>query len=153
MQIPWTQSPSRHIIIYWPLSRAFPYLIKLIHHNKQMTLAKEFVASQKEKLLSEKNLLEAELNKISTKDNNLEGNFDANFPDYGRSPEDNATEEEEYTSRVGIENSLELKLLNVNLALKNIEENKYGVCNKCGAELEQDRLAVMPSATRCVTCK
>ncbi|MDO8512821.1 MAG: TraR/DksA C4-type zinc finger protein [bacterium] len=118
-----------------------------------MTLAKEFIAGQKEKLLAEKILLESELNKISTKDNNLEGNFDANFPDYGRSPEDNATEGEEYSSRVGIENSLELKLQDVNLALNNIIENKYGVCNKCGAELEQERLAVMPSAMRCVTCK
>jgi len=118
-----------------------------------MTLAKEFVASQKEKLLAEKNLLESELNKISTKDKNLEGDFDANFPDYGRSPEDNATEEEVYSSRVGIENSLEVKLQDVNLALKNITENKYGICDKCGAELEQGRLEAMPSATRCVTCK
>lgn len=118
-----------------------------------MTLAKEFVASQKEKLLSEKNILEAELNKISTKDKNLAGDFDASFPDYGRSPEDNATEEEEYTSRVGVENSLELKLQDVNLALQSIAENKYGLCNKCGRELDKERLAVMPSATRCVTCK
>lgn len=118
-----------------------------------MALAKEFVAGQKEKLMAEKSLLETELNKISTKDKNLAGDFDANFPDYGRSTEDNATEEEEYTSRVGIENSLEVKLQNVNSALKNIEENKYGVCDKCGAELGQERLTVMPSATRCVACK
>jgi RNA polymerase-binding protein DksA len=118
-----------------------------------MTLAKEFIANQKEKLLSENKLLEAELNNISTKDTKPEGDFDANFPDYGRSPEDNATEEEEYSSRVGVENSLEVKLRDVNEALKNIEENKYGVCGKCGKELEQDRLEAMPSATRCVECK
>lgn len=118
-----------------------------------MTLAKEFIQNQKEKLLSEKSLLEKELNNISTKDSKLEGDFDANFPDYGRSPEDNATEEEEYGSRVGVENSLEIKLRNVDLALKNIDENKYGVCGKCGAEMDVERLTAMPSATYCVTCK
>lgn len=118
-----------------------------------MTLSQEFIAKQKKVLQTEKQLLENELGNISTKDSKLEGDFDANFPDYGRSPEDNATEEEEYTSRVGVENSLEVKLQNVNQALKNIEENKYGVCNKCGAELGEERLTVMPSAMRCVACK
>lgn len=118
-----------------------------------MTLSQEFIAKQKQALLNEKQLLEGELGNISTKDSKLEGDFDASFPDYGRSPEDNATEEEEYTSRVGVENSLEVKLQNVNSALKNIEDNKYGNCNKCGAPLDQNRLAVMPSATHCVACK
>jgi len=115
-----------------------------------MTLSNEFLAKQKENLQTEKNKLTEQLNLISVKDKNLAGDFDATFPDYGRNSEDNATEEEEYVSRVGVENSLEIKLRDVTRALELIEEKKYGLCQECGEEIPQDRLLAMPSALRCL---
>jgi len=115
-----------------------------------MTLSNEFIAKQKENLLAEKNKLTEQLNVISVKDKKPEGDFDATFPDYGRTEEDNASEEEEYVSRVGIENSLEIKLRDVTRALELIEEKKYGLCQECGEEIPQDRLLAMPSALRCL---
>lgn len=115
-----------------------------------MTLSNEFLAQQKENLLAEKNKLTEQLNLISVKDQKLAGDFDATFPNYGRTPEDNASEEEEYVSRIGIENSLEIKLRDITHALELIEEKKYGVCQKCGEEISQERLTAMPSALRCL---
>lgn len=115
-----------------------------------MTLSNEFIAKQKETLLAEKNNLTEQLNLISVKDQKLAGDFDATFPDYGRTLEDNASEEEEYVSRVGVENSLEIKLRDVTRALELIEEKKYGLCQECGEEISQERLLAMPSALRCL---
>lgn len=115
-----------------------------------MTLSNEFIAKQKENLLEEKNKLAEQLSLISVKDQKLAGDFDATFPDYGRNMEDNASEEEEYVSRVGIENSLEIKLRDITRALELVEEKKYGLCQECGEEIPQDRLLAMPSALRCL---
>jgi len=115
-----------------------------------MTLSSEFIAKQKENLLVEKKELTEQLNLIAVKDPKLAGDFDATFPDYGRNLEDNASEEEEYVSRVGVENSLEIKLRDVSRALELIEEKKYGLCQECGEEISQDRLLAMPSALKCL---
>lgn len=117
-----------------------------------MTLAKEFIKKQNDSLLSEKEKIESELSSIATKDKKLDGDFDVNFPDYGRTPDDNAMEEENYAARVGIEGSLELKLRDVNSALEKIKNGKYGICEKCEKEIEESRLDAIPSATLCMSC-
>ena len=38
-------------------------------------------------------------------------------------------------------------------ALDDIEDGKYGTCRDCGAEIAPARLRVMPFATRCVQCQ
>lgn len=37
-------------------------------------------------------------------------------------------------------------------ALSNINSGKYGKCEKCGNPIEQKRLEVMPTATKCISC-
>lgn len=37
-------------------------------------------------------------------------------------------------------------------ALTNIKIGKYGICESCGKMIDTDRLAVMPTATLCVSC-
>lgn len=32
-------------------------------------------------------------------------------------------------------------------------EGVYGVCEDCGEQIGEDRLAILPSATRCVRCQ
>jgi len=48
---------------------------------------------------------------------------------------------------------LELKLKNVDLALEKIKKGKYGICEKCGKEIEEKRLEVYPEARLCQKCK
>jgi len=49
--------------------------------------------------------------------------------------------------------ALELKLTAVEHALKSIKAGQYGVCERCGAEIPQERLDVKPEATLCVKCQ
>lgn len=37
-------------------------------------------------------------------------------------------------------------------ALQRISNNRYEFCEKCGQEIEQRRLEIIPTATTCVTC-
>jgi DnaK suppressor protein len=44
------------------------------------------------------------------------------------------------------------KLVNLQLALSNIESNTFGKCTRCGNEIPLGRLFIMPESTRCVKC-
>lgn len=37
-------------------------------------------------------------------------------------------------------------------ALARLNTGKYGKCEKCGKQIEEKRLEVMPDATRCISC-
>lgn len=39
------------------------------------------------------------------------------------------------------------------LALKKIEEGKFGLCEKCGQEIDKARIEIMPTAKLCMNCK
>jgi len=45
------------------------------------------------------------------------------------------------------------KLLQVEDALKRIEEGSYGICEICGDEIDKDRLMVMPFTKLCISCQ
>ena len=45
------------------------------------------------------------------------------------------------------------KLVQIDEALKNIEDGSYGICESCGDEIDQDRLKAMPFAKLCLSCK
>jgi len=48
----------------------------------------------------------------------------------------------------------EQKLLKkIDKALRKIEEGTYGICEACGAEIEEKRLIARPEATLCIDCK
>jgi len=44
-------------------------------------------------------------------------------------------------------------LRNINLALEKIKKGNYGICEKCGGEIEIERLEVIPEAQFCKKCK
>lgn len=58
---------------------------------------------------------------------------------------------EEYESNNSVLEQLEVRLTEVNNALKKIDEGKYGICDVCGIEIEHDRLTANPSAATCKT--
>ena len=112
------------------------------------------IKKHKEKLEAEKNLLEEELASI--------GKFDQKTDDWEAVPEeqmnpepdenDLADRSENYLERTGILNTLEVRLNDIKNALKEIEENKYGYCDKCEKEIEEDRLDANPAAHTCKSC-
>ncbi|MFW5884885.1 MAG: TraR/DksA family transcriptional regulator [Patescibacteria group bacterium] len=115
----------------------------MIDQKTQQVLQKE--------LLKEKKKLEGDLNRIANREE--DGNYEAKYEDYGRDKEDNAEEVEDYATRVGITESLEKDLKNVEEALRKIEEGTYGICENCNEEIPLERLKVYPAAKNCITCK
>lgn len=44
-------------------------------------------------------------------------------------------------------------MLDIDEALRKIQEGTYGTCEDCGEEISEKRLSVMPTATLCISCK
>ncbi len=103
-------------------------------------MEKEFVESQKQKLLQEKARLEKEV----TEENK--------YPEMGTSIEDTAQETGELNDTNAIKVNLGKELKAVKSALKRIEDGTYGVCQQCGGEIDKGRLLAYPAANRCVKC-
>lgn len=105
----------------------------------------------KEKLIEEKNRIETDLKKIANQDQ--EGDYKAEFEDFGREREDNVSEVENYTVNLDVTESLEKELDKINLALTKIENSTYGQCENCQKEIPLKRLEVYPAAQKCMDCK
>jgi len=113
----------------------------------------ELLINLKEKLEKEKSLLEEELKNFATEDKNLKHNWDTRYPNRENgSLEEEADEAQEYDNLLSLEHSLELRLKDVILALEKITKNTYGTCEKCGKEIEEQRLLVCPEAKLCIGC-
>lgn len=48
---------------------------------------------------------------------------------------------------------LERKLESIEYALRQAQEGKYGICERCGEPIDPARLEAVPEATLCVRCK
>ena len=118
----------------------------------------ELLQQLKDQLKEEREEIVEELKSFAKEDDDIEGNWDSIYPDYnqgdagGEVKENEAMEVEEYSSRLPIEHSLELKLKAINLALKKMEEGNYGTCEKCNDPIDEERLKAYPSARTCVDC-
>ena len=43
-------------------------------------------------------------------------------------------------------------ILQIKLALSQLDAGKYGTCSSCGSSIAKERLEVLPYATKCVKC-
>ena len=119
---------------------------------------KKLLKELKEKLEKEKSQIEEELKKFAKKDEKLKGDWDTRYPKWdgeagSSSLETMADELEEYESLLPVEHVLELKLRDIDSALEKIKKEKYGICEKCGKEIEAERLKTIPEARLCLKCK
>lgn len=105
----------------------------------------------KQKLLSEKKRLEEDLLKF-TKKSATPGEYDTKWEDYGDDEDENAAEVAAYTDSLGLEHTFESELSDIDLALQRIEKGTFGLCTKCGKEIDLKRLLVRPQSALCTTC-
>lgn len=105
------------------------------------------------KLETKKKVIISQLETIGHRSQGAETNFDADFPDYGDSAEDNAVEVADYTKNLSLERDLEKDLGGVEKALKRIKDGSYGKCTYCGKDIEIERLMIRPKSNSCVGCK
>jgi DnaK suppressor protein len=59
----------------------------------------------------------------------------------------------EREKNVALLSQLEAKLEGIEAALRSIEKGKYGICERCGKEINPERLEVRPDATLCIHCQ
>ena len=72
---------------------------------------------------------------------------------FGDHQADDATEVFEREKELGLEQTLELHVKQVEHALARIEAGTYGECETCGKPIAKARLDAMPEATLCIDCK
>lgn len=120
-------------------------------------MTKKTLEEFEKKLKEQKNILEGELSRFAEKDENLKGDWDTKYPHSnsgagGQALEDAADQVEEYSNLLAIEHNMELRVQDINLALDKIKKGKYGKCEKCGKDIDKERLAIYPEARFCVKC-
>jgi len=115
-----------------------------------MSLSLEILTDFKNKLLIEKERVENEINRITKP--SFSGEKAVIFDELGSSEEENALEIDEYTDNLAIEQTLEKQLKEIDEALVSIEKGNYGKCEKCGKEIQIERLGAYPSAKTCLNC-
>jgi len=118
----------------------------------------KFLKEQAEKLKAIKKQLEKQLSSFAKKDKKVKENWKSKFPEFDGSETGSSylevaqDEVEEYLNRLPLEYLLELKLKDVNLALKKIKRGDYGVCEKCRKKIPKNRLKIQPEARFCLKC-
>ncbi|MBT4120876.1 MAG: hypothetical protein HOA57_03235 [Candidatus Magasanikbacteria bacterium] len=113
----------------------------------------DFLKKIKGILFSEKERLEKELAKFTTKNKHGDGDYDATYPEYGDKDDENAQEVAQYTANKPLEIALEKELRDVNKSMERLDTKKYGVCKYCDEPIEEKRLMARPTSGACVSCK
>jgi DnaK suppressor protein len=63
-----------------------------------------------------------------------------------------ATDLENQGALEAIENSEIHEIHQIQEALKRISDGTYGICARCGEDIDPKRLEALPTATRCISC-
>lgn len=105
-----------------------------------------FINEMKTQLEGERKEVEDKLKTFTHQSN---GDYQADFPEYGRSDEDNATEMADHAAASSTEAVLEQRLKNINAALNRVESGTYGLTSN-GELIPEDRLRANPAATTLV---
>jgi DnaK suppressor protein len=111
------------------------------------------IQKQKENLLKEKEMLIKELSGLGVYDDETK-TFVGKHEDAIDSDDTNDIDEEgdiaeEYETNFATGEILKDRLIDVEDALQKIDNNTYGICEKTGKEIEEDRLIANPAARTC----
>lgn len=98
-----------------------------------------------EELRVRRDQLMAELGVVTT----VERDPDASVS-FGKRVGDGTTEAVERLNRVGTARELDAMLRDVDRALQKIEDGTYGICDRCGKLIPEERLDARPWSVLCV---
>lgn len=117
-----------------------------------MALDTKTLEELKNSLLTKKKDLKDELSRFAKPTENPE-DYKTQFQEIGPNRDENASEIEEYSDNLALENNLEKQLRETNDALERINKGTYGICENCNQEIDIERLRAYPAARICVKCK
>lgn len=108
-----------------------------------MTTRQEFVAEERRKLVEEESRVIGALERLREA---LKEEVDVDA-------EEGDPDLIEREKNVVLVSQLEYKLEGIHAAIRAIDKGKYGLCERCGKEIDLERLEVRPDATLCVRCQ
>ena len=114
---------------------------------------KKILEKVREKLVEQKKELIRDLENFADKNENVEDDYNAKFPQYGDHEDENAAEVADFEGDLYLEKTLEKSLKKVNEALQMIKKGSYGKCRECKKAIPEKRLLAFPAATKCMECK
>ena len=106
----------------------------------------------KDKLIAHKKAVILQLQKFTKKNKKVKGDYETKFEQIGSHQDENAIEVSNYEDNLSVEHELEKELETIEGALKKTSENTYGICSKCGKQINPKRLEAMPEANLCIEC-
>ena len=107
----------------------------------------------RQRLLEEKKELEGRIKKINNGLKDPMADSIGELSMYDNHPADIGDELFERGKDLSLRDSAEIQYKNVERALAKIDNNTYGICDKCGKPISIDRLEALPSANLCLDCK
>lgn len=72
---------------------------------------------------------------------------------YDNHPADLGSETFEREKDLGLRDNANIILMKINDALDKIKKGTYGICDKCGKPISEERLTAVPYSTLCIDCK
>ncbi len=111
------------------------------------------LSSIKEELQVQRQKIKKELEQIAKKSGRSGNRYEPKFPEYGRAEDENADEVAAFVDTLSMGENLKESLEGVNLALRKITRNQYGLCETCGKKIGKKRLKILPTARYCLSCK
>lgn len=103
----------------------------------------------KKALLAERRRLERERH-LNSLDESQRG---SELADYDNHPADAASETYERTKNFALDENFREILERIDEALHKIEDGSYGMCDRCGEQINVERLKAIPYATMCISCQ
>jgi len=73
--------------------------------------------------------------------------------DFGNDFDDESEETENFGNQLAMVNGLKARLNEIDIALSKIQSEKYGVCEKCSENIEEEILDIDPESRYCKKCK
>jgi len=73
--------------------------------------------------------------------------------DFGSDLDDESDETENFGNQLAMVNDLKNRLNEIDIALNKIQSKDYGICEKCGKEIEEEILDTDPESRYCKICK
>ena len=106
---------------------------------------KKLVEQCKQKLEQQRAALEKEINELKRQLSGERENF--------AEEEERAQADVERLEKEARLESLTREKNHVEHTLKKVSDGKFGVCEKCGGEIDTERLTLLPTACLCMKCK
>ncbi len=115
---------------------------------------KQEIEKLKKDLLAEKANIEKLLSEFTKENPIVKGDFQSHFHDTDQSDtsDEKAHSVTDSEQERAVEQNFELRLREINETLAKIDQDSYGVCEKCSSPIDVRRLKVIPVAKFCVNC-